>query len=101
MKRYLCYIVLQILCICLLPIKGQSPLRTVDPSGNVIKYNYDYQGRLIKITAPEELKKGEDYTIRYTYNLVGHNLKTLPTYLQTHIYKELYDPDFVQNEVTL
>ena len=24
MKRYLCYILLQILCICLLPIKGQS-----------------------------------------------------------------------------
>ena len=24
MKKYLCYILLQILCICLLPIKGQS-----------------------------------------------------------------------------
>ena len=81
--------------------RWQSPLSSIDPAGNTIRYSYDYQGRLIKITAPEELKKGEDYTIRYTYNFVGHNLKTLPTYLHTHVYKELYDPDFVQKEVTL
>ncbi len=77
------------------------PLRTIDPAGNEMCFAYDYKGRLCKVIAPLELAHGKDYTIRYEYNLINHNLKTTPVYSYTHIYKDLYDSLFVQKEVAL
>lgn len=77
------------------------PVQIVDPAEDTIKYIYDYKGRVEKIIAPLELKHRKDYTVRYTYNLTNHNLKTTPAYAHTHVYKDMYDSLFVQQEVSL
>ena len=77
------------------------PVLTIDPAGDTIKYVYDYKGRLEKVIAPIELRHGKDYTIRYTYNLINHNYVQSPDYDYTHVYKDMYDSLFVQQEVSL
>jgi len=77
------------------------PTRIIDPADDTIQYVYDYKGRLEKVIAPEELKKNRDYTVKYTYNLINHNLITTPEYDYTHVYKDMYDSLFVQKEVSL
>ena len=77
------------------------PLRTKDPAGNEIHFDYNYKGRLYKVIAPLELAHEKDYTIKYEYNLINHNLKATPSYAYTHVYKDLYDSLFAQREVTL
>ena len=79
------------------------PTKTMDPAGNEIWYRYDYKGRLEKVLAPREIQNGNDYTVKYTYNLINHNLipQCQATYPFTHVYKEMFDSLFVQKELSL
>jgi RHS repeat-associated protein len=77
------------------------PIRTMDPSGNSIWYRYDYKGRLEKVIAPREFLNGNDYTVKYTYNLINHNIDPIHkvSYPFTHVYKDICDS--LQKELTL
>ena len=90
------------------------PTKIIDPAGNETRYMYDYKGRLEKVIAPRELNNGEDYTIKYTYDLINHNLRDLiiphsrkkywyniDTRRFAHVQKEAFDPEFVQSESSL
>ena len=77
------------------------PIRVIDPAEDTIKYIYDYKGRLERVLAPTELQHKRDYTVKYTYNLINHNLKTQPLFDVTHLYKDMYDSLFVQKEVAI
>ena len=77
------------------------PTSVTDPAGNEIRYTYDYKGRINTVLAPEEARQGKDYTVRFTYNLINHNLKRESSYPFTHVYKDMYDSAFVQQEVAL
>ncbi|MBQ8938900.1 MAG: hypothetical protein IJ047_01580 [Paludibacteraceae bacterium] len=77
------------------------PTKTTDPAGNEIWYRYDYKGRLEKVIAPREITDGRDYTVKYTYNLIRHNLNHQTPYLYTHVYKDMFDSLFLQKEVSL
>ena len=77
------------------------PTKTTDPAGYEIRYKYDYKGRLEKVIAPREIKNKNDYTVKYTYNLINHNLKQDVKYPFTHVTKDMYDSHFVQREVSI
>lgn len=77
------------------------PTRIIDPAGNETRYYYDYKGRLAKVLAPYELANGLDYTVKYSYNLINHNLLTTHPYKHTHVIKDMYDSVFTQSEVTI
>ena len=77
------------------------PKNVTDPAGNVIRYTYDYKGRLEKVRAPFEILHNKPYTVQYTYNLINHNLVITPPYANTHVYKEMYDSLFSQIEVSI
>ena len=77
------------------------PTKIADPAGYEIRYEYDYKGRLEKVLAPREIQNGNDYTVKYTYNLINHNLKQKVEYPYTHVVKDMYDSAFVQKELSL
>lgn len=77
------------------------PKKIIDPAGNEMRYTYDYKGRLEKVRTPFELNNGKDYTLKYTYSLINHNLVVSDTCKYTHVYKDMYDSLFTQKEVTL
>jgi len=77
------------------------PTKTTDPAGYEIRYKYDYKGRLEKVIAPREIQNKNDYTVKYTYNLIRHNLKQDVSYHFTHVAKDMYDSAFVQREVSI
>ena len=77
------------------------PTKIADPAGYEIRYEYDYKGRLEKVIAPREIKNKNDYTVKYAYNLINHNLKQNVKYPFTHVVKDTYDSAFVQREVSI
>ena len=77
------------------------PIKTIDPAGNEMRYTYDYKGRLSTVLSPIELEKGQKYTVKYTYNLINHDLKMPVKYPYTYVIKDMYDSLFVQKELSL
>lgn len=77
-----------------------TPIRETDPAGNEINYEYDYKGRVEKIIAPYESANGLDYTVKYTYNLIRHNLIDSALFQYTHVCKDLQDRGVIQHEVS-
>ena len=77
------------------------PIRTIDPVGNEMRFKYDYKGRLSTVLSPIELEHGKEYTVKYEYNLINHNLKMPVKYPYTYVVKDMFDSLFVQREVAI
>lgn len=77
------------------------PKNILDPSGNEMHYIYDNKGRLEKVRSPIEIRHHKPYTVKYTYNLLNHNLVASPSYSYMHVYKDMYDSLFTQQEVSI
>ena len=77
------------------------PKLIIGPVLDTIRYFYDYKGRLRKVLAPMELEREKEYTVKYTYNLINHNLRTTPSYPYTYVCKDMYDSLFVQKEISI
>ena len=77
------------------------PIRTIDPAGNEMRFKYDYKGRLSTVLSPIELEHGKEYTVKYEYNLINHNLKMPVKYPYTYVVKDMFDSLFVQREVAI
>lgn len=77
------------------------PIRTIDPDGNEMRFKYDYKGRLSTVLSPIELEHGKEYTVKYEYNLINHNLKMPVKYPYTYVVKDMFDSLFVQRQVAI
>ena len=77
------------------------PIRAIDPAGNEMRFKYDYKGRLSTVLSPIELEQGKEYTVKYEYNLINHNLKMPVKFPYTYVVKDMFDSLFVQREVAI
>ena len=75
-----------------------KPTKTVDINGNEMRYEYDRMGRMVKITAPNELADSLPYTVRMSYSphvTNSYSSNNLYSYARTDHYDRHHSDDVI------